>query len=198
MIGTLFVHPITFEMVVGIVAGVISFTAHPLYIIAILKKETVPHVMTWFLSALLAGVALFMYSKAGAEETVYVLIGDFIGFSVITVLAFRLRDQVTLSWEDWTCFGGALISIIVYVVFNDAFYAFIATLIAEVLALWPTIRKTFQHPEQEDFIAWTFTFVGNLLNFFAMANRIEVLYVTVIFIADGIVWSLILRGRKKL
>lgn len=184
-------------MVIGIVAGVISFLAHPLYIVAILKGETKPHILTWVPSAVLAGITLFLYQKAGGEETIYVPMGDFFGLLSIGILSLWYGDKGSIGWDDWICFSIAALGIGIYLAFGDPLIAFGASLVAEVFALIPTMKKTFWYPVQEDFIAWTFTFVGNLLNFFAMANGVEIVYVSVIFIADGIVWVLILRGRKR-
>lgn len=178
-------------------AGAVTFLAHPLYVVAILKGETKPHILTWIPSAILAGITLFLYGKAGGEETIYVPLGDFIGFGVIAILSLWYGGKGSISWDDWVCFAIAFFSIYIYLVFGDPIVAFYASLVAEVFALIPTIKKTFYHPEQEDFVAWTFTFLGNLLNFFAIANRVEIVYVWVIFIADGIVWALVLRGKQR-
>jgi hypothetical protein len=68
---------------------------------------------------------------------------------------------------------------------------------ADVLALIPTIRKTYESPESEDFVAWSFTCAGNALNFLALSVKMEWIYVLTIFVIDQVVWMLIFRGRRK-
>jgi hypothetical protein len=185
-------------MSIGIIAGVASFLAHPLYIVAVLKRETVPHIITWVLSAFLAGISVFMYHEAGSQETVYVPLGDFIGLTVIALLALKYGRRGHFSRLDWACVVGGVVGIAIFLIARNPFLAFLATLTAEVLAIIPTMAKTYAFPREEDFLAWTFTIIGNTLNFLALswANHTELIYVWTIFVADGIVWVLILRGMK--
>ena len=186
-------------MVIGIVAGIVSFLAYPLYIVSILRKETVPHAITWMLSAILAGISLFLYKTAGGHDTIYVLLGDFVGLTIIAILAWRYGRNGYFSFANWICIGGVFVSITVFLILGNPFVAFLFSLIAEVLALVPTAIKTYKFPKQEGFLAWTFTCAGDCLNLLAMdwGNYTELSYVWTIFVANGIVWILILRGRGK-
>ncbi len=202
MLEFVFSLPMTPERVIGIVAGGVSFLAHPLYIWSILKKETVPHKVTWTLSALLGFMSLIFYRGSGGHETIYVPLGDFIGLSTIAVLAFWYGRNSSISRTDWLCVIGVIGAIGVFLISRDPLLAFAVALGAEVLALVPTMLKTYKYPREEGFTAWSFTHMGNILNFFAIeqGNNIEVAYVWTIFIADSIVWALILRqflGRKE-
>lgn len=183
-------------MSIGIIAGVISFLAHPLYIVAVLKRQTVPHIVTWVLSAFLAGISVFMYHEAGSEETIYVPLGDFIGLTIIAALAWKYGRRGNFTWLDWTCLAGGIAGIALFLIAENPFLAFLATLTAEVLAIIPTMAKTYFSPQEEDFLAWTLTILGNTINFFALSwsNHTELIYVWTIFVADGLVWLLILRG----
>ncbi|MGK2848933.1 MAG: hypothetical protein ACSLEX_02595 [Minisyncoccota bacterium] len=202
MLELVFSLPMTPERVIGIVAGLVSFLAHPLYIWSILKKETVPHKVTWTLSALLGFMSLIFYRGSGGHETIYVPLGDFIGLSTIAVLAFWYGRNGSISRTDWLCVVGVIGAIGVFLISRDPLLALAVTLIAEILVLVPTIVKTYKYPGEEGFIPWSFTHIGNILNFFAIeqGNNIEVAYVWTIFIADSVVWMLILRQflcRKK-
>lgn len=188
----------TFRMVVGIVAAIVSFIAHPLYIWAVVvKKETKPHFFTWLISSMISGVSLFLFSKADGGDPVYMLVGDFVGLTIIAVVSiFWGNGKEKDSW-DWTCLVGAIVGVVVYMVYKNAFVAFVAVLCAEAIGLIPTIRKTNENPEQEDFVAWAFTCAGNVLNLFAVnwLNATDMVYVLVVLVMDGIVFSLILRGK---
>ncbi|HAI74300.1 MAG TPA: hypothetical protein DCS28_02785 [Candidatus Moranbacteria bacterium] len=183
----------------GIVAGTVSFLAHPLYIRAIMRKETVPHIFTWTLSTLLVGLALFFYDTAGGGETVYMLIGDFIGLGTIAVLSFFYGKKNKFCFSDWLCLCGALFSIVVFIIFHNAFWSFIMILATDFFALFPTMKKTFYYPASEDFTAWSFTCTGNLLGLFAMnwMNHVETFYVYAVIVMDGIVWLLIFNGKER-
>ncbi len=188
----------TFRMVAGIIAAVVSFIAHPLYIWAIVvKKETKPHFFTWFISSVVAGSSLFLFNKAEGGDPIYMLIGDFLGLTTIAILALLVGNGKKKDSWDWGCLVSALIGIVIYIVYKNAFVAFVAVLCAEALGLIPTIRKTYKSSEQEDFLAWSFTTAGNVLNLLAVnwANATDMVYVIAILVVDGIVFSLIVRGK---
>lgn len=189
----------TLRTVAAVIAAVISFIAHPLYIRAILKKETKPHLFTWMVSSLIAGISIFLFYEAEGGEPIYMLIGDFIGLSAIAILAIFMGNGKGKDWWDWSCLVGAFVSIGIYTTYGNALIAFVAVLCAEALGLVPTIRKTYSNPEQEDFLAWSFTCVGNALNLLAVnwKNPADMVYVLAILTTDGLVYLLILRGRKR-
>lgn len=182
---------------IGIVAGIISFVAHPLYIWAILKSGTKPHLLTWIPSSMLAGVALLVYSEAGGQETIYLVWGDFIGLTMIVVFSWIKKGNGEIFPEDIICFIGSLVSIAIFVAFHDAKLALWIALVAEVLALFPTARKTYRCPNEEDLLAWCFTLVGDFINIFAIGVFVETVYVWTLFVADGAVFALILWGWLK-
>lgn len=186
------------QMIFGIIAGIVSFAAHPLYIAAILRGETKPHPFTWTLSSLSAGISIFFFLEAGGAHTAYVLWGDFVGLTLIAALSFWHRgSNGKIRPMDWAFLVSSLASITIFVLFHNALWAFAASLADDVFALGPTIRKTYRHPNEEDLIAWLFTVLGNALNFFALewGNTAETLYVFVIFFVDGVVFWLIIQGR---
>lgn len=182
----------------GIVAGVVSFIAHPLYVRSIIKKETTPHIFTWLLATILAGVSLFFYNTAGGGATMFMLAGDFIGFAIIAGLSLIYGKKNRFYFSDWVCLFGALFSVVIFIVFRDAFWAFVAALSADAFALFPTIKKTYYQPLKESFLAWTFTCIGNVMALFAMnwANNVETVYVYTVLVMDGIVWLLIFNKKE--
>lgn len=185
----------------GIIAGIISFLAHPLYIISILKGETIAHPATWIAEILLTLSTLIFLEKAGGEDVKYVIWGDLLGFIVITILAisFAISKKSILRFFDKEailCLLGVLIGIGVFVVSRDPLQALFATLISEFFALWPTIHKVYKELNGESIMAWVFTCLGNAINFFAMhwGNQADMIYVFLIFFIDGIILILLFRG----
>lgn len=190
----------TLRKVAGIIAAVVSFIAHPLYIWAVVaKKETKPHFFYWLISAFIAGVSLLLFDKAEGGDPIYMLIGDFIGFVIIAIVALffgngggKKRDGV-----DWACLIGAFVGIGIYVVFRNALIALSAVLLAEALGAALVARKTYLNPEQEDFLAWLFTCAGNVMNVLAASwsNTADIAYVATILVIDGAIMGLIVRGK---
>jgi hypothetical protein len=192
------------QEIAGIAAGIVSFgLGHVWYMVTIVRGGTKPHFFTWFLSAIMAALTLVTYKASGAEETILVPLGDFIAFLIIAGLAWKYRQEEEFSREDWWCLGVALTAILLYLILENPLLSFTFILLAEVVTLIPTAMKTWEKPQDEDWIAWAGTCIGNLINFFAINQILEVewVYVSVVFVADLIIWLLILtqfiRQRRE-
>lgn len=201
MLEFVFSLPVAHERVIGILAGVVSSLAYPIYIWSIIKKRTVPHKVTWTLSALLGLISLIFYRESGGRETIYVPLSDFFGLLVIATMAFWYGRNGSISRTDWLCVVGVIGAIGVFLISRDPLLALAVTLIAEILVLVPTMVKTCRYPEEESFTAWSFTTVANTLNFWAIGqgNTVEMTYVTLTFLAESMVLVLIFRRffRRK-
>ncbi|MEI9966814.1 MAG: hypothetical protein WDN67_04245 [Candidatus Moraniibacteriota bacterium] len=97
----------------------------------------------------MAGITLVSYWAAGAQNTVYVLLGDFVAFSIIALLAWKYGNGRKFTRLDYFCLIAAFIAIAVYIVSHDPLWVLRAMLVAEVLALVPTMLKSWEHPEEE-------------------------------------------------
>lgn len=194
--------------IAGMTAGLIGFVVgHLWYIYTIVRGQTTAHFLTWSLSAIMSGITLFFYTEAGAEDSIYVLWGDLIGFSLISVAAWLYRHESfrLLTWENVTIAVSAATAFGIYLITGSAVASLVAAITAEALVLYPTIKKTWEHPEQEEFIAWTGTVSGNALNILAIQglctlefekiNMVEAGYVLAVLIIDGIVWGLLVRHK---
>lgn len=183
---------------VGIVAAIVSFVAHPLYIISIIAGETNPHPTTWISEAVLSGVSLFFLIEAGGGDVQWMLWGDFIGFTLIASFTFYKFGynnffKQFFGIDSIVCFFGVFASIVVFMISKSALLALIATLASEIFALWPTIHKTYKYPNEESELAWILTSLGDAINIGAMqwGNFADMWYVFTVFLVDGLVLFLI-------
>lgn len=176
----------------GIVAGIISFSAYIFYIIAIIKGHTKPSRATWFILAFISVVILASYDASGAENTIWVAVAN-AGASVVIAL-LSIKNGVGGSTKlDKFSFLGSLFSLLLWWYFNSALVALTANLMIDLLALLPTLRKSWYNPESEDRFAWLLTFIGNTLNLFAVDQLLfsVIIYPIYFFLVDGIiVWFL--------
>jgi len=217
--------------VAGIVAGIISFAAYPIYIFRSWQKDNSPHPFTWILSAIISFVFLFSYRESGAGNTFWVPLSDFIGNTILAIfvlaqaehkksgknkqcslmewlrilssLLFQAPTCKFLKWFmafdiiDRFCAILTVIAILFLSLSNDAYIAFAATLLAEVLALIPTIRSVWQDHNNEDALTWGFSVLGDVFNIFAIQKGVlvEIIYVTVTLVANGIVFVIAFLGN---
>lgn len=176
-------------------AGVLSFVAYLFYIYAIVvKKETKPARSTWWILAFIGLIILTSYKAVGADETWWIVLGDFLGILSIAVISIWYgvggRDPL-----DILAFIGALFSLFLWWYFDSPFIALATNLTIDLFAAMPTIYKTWHSPEQEDTLAWTLTILADILAVFVIDKWTPQIYIYPFYtlIIDGIVWILALR-----
>ncbi len=183
----------------GVLAGVISLLAYIPYISSIIRRETVPSRTTWWILSFVGFTTFITYKESGASNTTFFLIGDASGAFLIALLSLLYgKDGVKLF--DRACFLGAAISIFLWISFqNQPYIAFSSSLIVEVVAMIPTIRKIYLNPFEEDVPAWLFTFIAAIINLYAIETWrfIVVFYPFYEFFINGLIVLLLAVGRGR-
>lgn len=187
------------KFLLGIVAGIIAFSAYIIYIISILKGESKPNRVTWFIWTFVGFVLAISYYFSGAQNTIWVPFMEFIGPLIIAILSIKYGEGGLKEKTDILCFIGSIISIILWIVFNSPIIALIFNLIIDAFALVPTIKKSYLRPRGENFWAWFGTGVADTVNLFAVEKfTLGILvYPIYMLIADIIIILLLVRRHKR-
>lgn len=152
----------TLQQIVGIVAGVLSFAAYLLYIVATIRGTTKPNRATWWVLTLVGIMIAASYYAGGARATIWVAISYVLGPAIIAVLSLSYGEG---KWErlDQFCLVGALLSALIWYLSNSPLLVLLLNILMDFLGLLPTIKKSYLRPEGEDRPAWTLeTFAGAL------------------------------------
>lgn len=188
--------------ILGMAASIVSFVAYVVYWIAIFRKEdaTRPSRSTWWILTGLDVMITLSYWESGARETAWLPLS-------LAVCSF-ITALLSLKWGmggreplDVVCFIGTILSIPLWIAFG-ATAALWLTIAVDVLALAPTIQKSWTNPETEDRLAWAITGVAvslELATLFVTENvTLEVaLYPVNIFWMDMLIVGLLFRRRSK-
>ncbi len=181
---------------VGLLAGLLSLAAFVPYIIAIVKGATKPNRATWWIWTTNGLILLASYYASGAESTVWVAVGYFVGSLLTAVLALRYGEG---GWSlfDRSCLLGAASGLLFWWMFNSSIVALVTTLFVDFAGALPTIRKAYRAPETEDRVAWALFISGNTVNLFAVEawSFAIAVYPVYMFLASGTIAALVLRPR---
>lgn len=152
---------------VGIVAGVLSFIAYPIYIKDILAGNTKPSRVTWWVLALLNAVLVAAYYGSGARDTIWIPVSYAFGFTVIALLSLKYGEG---GWErtDSVALIGAGISLLLWWLLQSAEIALFLIILTDFIGLLPTIVKSFKRPWTESRFSWGVAFVASALNILAI------------------------------
>jgi hypothetical protein len=175
-------------------AGFLSIASFVPYIITTLQGKTKPSRVSWWLWVILAVILCASYYSAGAGITLWAFICAGIGQFLVAVLSLKYGQG---GWTrlDRVCLAGAGISLFLWWSFNSPTLAILFNIVIDVLAVLPTVRKSFIHPEEENFSAWSLYTAGSFLNLFTIGQwsfEIAVLPIYV-FMANAAIVVLLLR-----
>lgn len=186
------------KSVIGLIAGIIAFTAYIIYIISILKGKTKPNRATWWIWAFMGLVVGLSYYFSGAVNTIWVPVVEFIGPLSIALLSIKYGEGGLNDKTDLICLFGAVFSIILWTVFNNPVIALVTNLVTDSFALVPTIKKSYLRPEGEDFWAWFGTGTADSLNLFAVERfSFAILIYPIYMLVSDLIIIVILLMKKK-
>ncbi len=182
----------------GILAGVVAFLAYVLYIAAIVRGYTKPSRTTWWIWSVLGMIIGVSYFLSGAENTIWVPLGEVVGPFVIALLSLKYGVG---GWSPIDKFAilGSVGSLVLWGISGSPLVGLVASLSIDFLAVVPTVVKTYYKPEEEDRLAWSLTGLGNFLNLFAVEKWVFAIAVYPVYatIIDGVVLALLFRKKKN-
>lgn len=162
---------------VGEVAAGFSAAAYVLYIVTILFPGKVlddsskPNRASWWMLTVIGFLIAESYESSGADSTLPVALVNSFGPLFIAILSLHKRFGVG-GWEgnDKWCLGLVTLSVALRLtVFQHNPKASLFLNIAiDLVAIWPTIQKSYSSPESEGKWPWVLTVVASIINVFAI------------------------------
>ncbi len=168
---------IDYKWVLATLSIVISFSNLLYYIWTVIKGKTKPHMYTWLIWGLVTVVAAAtqFISGGGAGTWVTVLVA----FNCLTIAGLAyFKGEKTIALSDKICLAGCLIAIVYWpFAVTPLISLFIVTLI-DTSGFYPTIRKSFHKPHEENLISFSLYGFTYTLGILALAeyNILTVLY----------------------
>lgn len=186
------------KIILGIIAGIIALLAYIVYIISIFKGGSKPNRATWWIWAFMGLILALSYDLSGASNTVWVPYVEFLGPFSIALLSLKYGEGGLGNKTDLICLLGAIVSIILWVIFNNPVIALVTNLAIDSFAIVPTIKKSYLRPEGEDFWAWFGTGLADTLNLFAVERfTFAILVYPIYMLVSDLIIIIILLFKKK-
>ncbi|MEI7719729.1 MAG: hypothetical protein WCI89_00775 [bacterium] len=185
---------------IGEVAGVFSIVPTFFYIRAMLRGETKPDRVTWWILALESGMISASYLATGAHETAWVPLAY--TFGSLTCAFFSLKygeGSFRLHTLDRVSLAGALLSALVWWSLSAPFPALMMNICVDFIGFLPTFIKAYKRPWTEDKTAWIIVTAASLLNLFAVSawTLAIALYPVYVFVYNSLTLYPIVRNKKK-
>jgi len=153
----------------GIISGLIAFFALVPYFISVIKNKSRPHPISWAMWALMGVISLGTYWGTGARDTIYIAFVNFLNPLIVTFLSIKYWDwKKHFSRLEYTCFVLSIVSVVIWLCFQNPTAALTFNLIADLIAAIPTLIKTYKNPSSEDTKTWLLFVIANFLSLVAI------------------------------
>lgn len=186
------------KAILGILAIIVAVISYIPYFRDIFAGKTKPHAFTWLVWAVLNGIAFAgqIHDDGGAGTWA-------VGFTTLATFSIFLlalvKGEKDIRRFDWICLGGALLSLIPWLITNEPLISVILITIIDVFGFLPTVRKTIRKPHQETMSTYSLSTLKYGLVVIALHNYtfVTVLFPLSIAILNGLfVLLLIIRRRQ--
>ena len=121
-----------YKSVIGTIGIILTFVGYAPYVRDVLKRKTTPHLFTWLIWSLAAGISaalqIFGGAGAGAWSTVAV---TFISVYIL-FLSFRQGNR-DFTYLDMSCLVLALLSLFLWVVVKQPVWSAFLIVTADIL-----------------------------------------------------------------
>lgn len=185
---------------VGIIAIIIGFIGYIPYLYDMFRGRTKPHIFTWTIWVLLEFTSFGIQIKNGAGAGSWVTFFSALVALIVVIYAFKYRN-LTISKIDWVCFMGAIISLILWLLFNQPLVAVILLVLTDLFAFIPTFRKTWDLPRDETLFEYAMASLKFIVAFFAFSSFsiVMVMYPAYLIVANTtfVIFTIIRRKAKK-
>ena len=186
------------RMILSLISGIAALTAYIPYIISIVRGQTRPERMSWFIWTVLGIIAFVSQLAEGARSSLWLVGVLTLGGLTIFLLSIRYgmggilrRDLIALIFTIaglgvWYLFGNPIIGLATVIAVGSA-SAFLTGL------------KAYQHPGTEAKITWLLASTAALLTIISLDyfTLSIVVYPTYIFLTNfGILLAAVLGQRK--
>lgn len=134
--------------IIGYLSVIITLIAFGLYLRSIHRKETSPHVFTWFLWSILSSIALYIQMVGGAGPGLWVTAMTAFCSTVICVWAMY-KTAIRFDLMDNLSLGAGLLMLVLWSILDNAYAILVAVILIEFAAFLPTVRKLRLFPSSE-------------------------------------------------
>ncbi len=168
------------------------------YIWQIIRGGVRPERTTWFVWTLILALAVWSYRASGASDSVWFLVGDLVVTGILFLLSLW-RGRGSWTRLDISCLAVAGLSLLLWEVSHISLFTVWGTLLADAVALVPTIVKSLREPDTESASTYLFSSVAALCGFVAVGqwNLTLLFYPAYLFLANFITALVVMVSKYQ-
>lgn len=170
---------------IGFLTLLIGITGEAIYLRSIFRGDTRPHLFTWLIWAILCTIGYLaqLTEESGPGTWALGITALFSWFNAGLCLKYGDKE---FTRSDKIAFIASLVSIIPWLMTNDPLWSVILISAIDIVGFYPTVRKSWHKPWEENLTAYYFANGKMLLSLFALENItiVTALYPSAIVVAN--------------
>jgi len=181
----------------GYTGGILMIISIIPHFRSILKGDTKPHRMTFFIWTILILIAFLSQLAKGASWSLLLTAGDGIAILVTFILSIKFGVG-GLEWRDIISLVGVVASLILWYLTKEPATALFLIILIDLIGLNLTIIKTWKNPETENCVAWAICALGGFFGVLAVGSYNFILLSYPVYIClSNLSLTIIIIYRKK-
>jgi len=174
-----------------------AFVGYIPYLKDTLTGKTKPHVISWFLWALVSFIAFGLQWSKGAGAGSYANFAMGLICLVLFILSFK-NGTKGVKTVDIISFVMAILAIILWLMVNQPVWSIILVILIDALSFVPTFVKSWSKPQQETLFTWVLSAVrqGLILLSIRKLNFVTVSFPAYALIANTLFCTMLVTRRK--
>jgi uncharacterized protein with PQ loop repeat len=179
-------------------AIIILFCTLP-YIIDVIKKKTKPNIVTWIIWSVLIGIGAAALYASNEVNAALLLTGDFVATFAVVIVGLKY-GTAKLDKFDFICFIGAVVGLVLWLVFDSPLIAILATIVIDFIGTLPTVRHSYHNPEEETWITFALGVVATIFTLLSLPNYTfsAWVYPAYLLFSNGLLFATILLGQQMI
>jgi hypothetical protein len=167
---------------IGTVSTLLTLVGYLPYILSTVKGRTKPHVFSWIIWGTIATIVFFAQTSDDAGPGAWAMGFSAAGCFIIAALAVRFGEK-KITRSDWLSFVGALMAIPIWCLTRNPLWAVLLVTAIDACGYYPTFRKSWHHPREENVIVYIVDSMKFVLALLALEHYSTVTVLSPLFIA---------------
>lgn len=178
-------------------AALMFFCTLP-YILDTVKGKTKPNIVTWLTWSMLIGIGAVALFAAKEVNAALLLTGDFAATFGVVVVGFW-HGMAKIDTYDILCQIGAIAGLLLWFIFNSPLIAIIATIVIDFIGTIPTLRHSWNHPEEETPVTFLLGVTATTLTLLSLKKYALSgwIYPAYLLCSNALLFVTISHGRRR-
>jgi len=184
---------------IAFTAGILAMLAIIPYVIDIIRRKTKPNIVSWLTWTLLLAIGTAGAFAAHEIRTALLTTGDLIGTGLTLLLGLKY-GIAKFSWFDGFCQAGAVLGLILWLIFNSPVVGILAVIFIDCIGLLPTLKHSWNEPMEETWQTFAVLIVASTLTLLSISdfNTASLAYPIYLLLANALVTVVVIYRRLKL